>query len=311
MKIRVALLGLLLVTLLPACRRGMDQPAMVPTAAERQFPLTGVIVTVDAAHKTLLVSHDAVDGFMPAMTMEFRVSSADVAAAKEGEHIRAQLFPDDPKGARLEKIWPVDPVAESIVAAAQNALRQDTSARANHAYREIGESLPDFGLYNQDGQVVTAARFHGKQVMLNFIYTRCPIATMCPASTARMVEAQQLARANGVTSLELVSISLDPEYDTPAVLKEYARTHGINPVNFSLLTGPEKAIKDLLTQFGIIANFDGGILKHTLATLLIDTDGKIIWREDGSQWTPEEFVRKMRRDGPAPAGGPAPKPPSG
>jgi protein SCO1/2 len=271
-------------------------PATAPSAEERQFPLTGVIVTVDAAHKTLLVRHEKVDGFMPAMTMEFRVSSVEVAAAKEGEHIRALLFPDDPKGARLEKIWPVDPVAESIVAAAQNALRQDTSARASHAYREIGESLPDFGLYNQEGQVVTAARFHGKQVMLNFIYTRCPIATMCPASTAKMVEVQRLARADGVTNLELITITLDPEYDTPAVLKDYVKTHGIDPVNFSLLTGPEKAIKDLLTQFGIIANFDDGILKHTLSTLLIDTDGKIIWREDGSQWTPEEFVRKMRRD---------------
>jgi len=305
MKTHVLPTGLFLLLLLPACRREPDVPAQASVAQERQFPLTGVIEKVDPAHKTLLVSHDAVEGFMPAMTMEFRVSSADVTAAKEGEHIRGALFPDDPKGARLEQIWPVDPVAESIITAAQNALRQDTSARANHAYREIGETLPDFGLYNQEGQVVTAARFHGKQVMLNFIYTRCPIATMCPASTAKMVEVQRLARAEGVTSLELITITLDPEYDTPAVLKDYAKTHEIDPVNFSLLTGPEKAIKDLLTQFGIIANFEGGILKHTLATLLIDPNGKIIWREDGSQWAPEEFVRKMHRDAPPPASNPA------
>ncbi len=287
--------GLLLLTGLPACRRVAQAPPEAQAPEERHFALTGQILAVDVAHKSLLVSHDAVEGYMAAMTMEFRVSPADVAAAQEGGRIRAELFPDDPKGARLEKIWPVDPVAESVVALKANELRQDTAVRGRKVYREIGESLPDFGLYDQDGHVTTVERFHGRQVLINFIYTRCPIATMCPASTAKMVEVQHLARENGVTNLDLVSITLDPGYDTPAVLKDYAKTHGIDPVNFFLLTGPEKAIKELFAQFGIIAEFEGGILKHTLATLLIDTDGKIIWRADGSQWTPDEFVRRMKR----------------
>jgi protein SCO1/2 len=289
------LAGLLLLANLPACRPATETPPVAQAPEERHFALIGQILKVDVAHKSLLVSHDAVEGYMPAMTMEFRVSSADAAAAQEGERIRAELFPDDPKGARLEKIWPVDPVAESVVAAKANELRQDTFVRGSKVYREIGESLPDFGLFDQDGRVVTVEKFHGRQVLLNFIYTRCPIATMCPASTAKMVEVQHLARENGVTNLDLVSITLDPGYDTPAVLKDYAKTHGIDLVNFSLLTGPEKAIKDLFAQFGIIDELDGGILKHTLATLLIDTDGKIIWRADGSEWTPDEFVRRLKR----------------
>jgi protein SCO1/2 len=79
------------------------------------------------------------------------------------------------------------------------------------------------------------------------------------------------------------------------VLRTYAAQRGIDTTNFSFLTGPERAIKDLLTQFGVLAAFEGSILKHTVATLLIDPKGKIIWRTDGSQWSPDEFVSKMSK----------------
>ena len=143
--------------------------------------------------------------------------------------------------------------------------------------------------------MVQSARFRGKQVMLNFIFSRCPVATMCPASTLKMMGTQKLARESGVANIEFVSITLDPAYDTPAVLKEYAATRGIDTANFSFLTGPENAIKDLLTQFGVIAEFDGALLKHTLSTLLIDENGRIIHRADGSAWEPQDFVAKMRK----------------
>ena len=291
---RSAALLAALLALAVGCAREPSAPS-TPVLREKHFPLTGEIVKADATRKTLLVRHDEISGFMPAMTMEFSVSAADIAAAKEGQRIRAVLFPDDPKGARLENIWPVDPIAESVVAAAANALRQDTAARARHAYREVGENLPDFALYDQDGAVVSAARWRGRQVVLNFIYTRCPIATMCPAATLNMMAVQRLARAAGVTNLQLVSITLDPEYDTPAVLKAYAAERGIDTTNFALLTGPERAIRDLFAQFGIAAEFKEALLSHNLATLLINADGKIIWRADGSQWSPEEFVGKMKK----------------
>jgi protein SCO1/2 len=110
----------------------------------------------------------------------------------------------------------------------------------------------------------------------------------------KMMSAQKLAREAGVKNLELVSITLDPAFDTPAVLKEYAAVRGIDTSNFSFLTGPENAIKDLLQQFGVIAEFEGDLLKHTLTTLLVDENGRIIHRADGSSWEPAEFVAKMK-----------------
>ena len=287
-------------TLLAACaacsrsdkRTGADMASASP--AENRYPLQGEIIAVNRERKTLTISHEAVPGLMPAMTMEFRVSDGDLAIARPEERIRGELVRagDD---FHLEKIWPDDRVSVASIAAAANALRQDTSIRGTTAYREVGETIPDFALYDQDGRVVPAGRFRGRQIMLNFIYTRCPIATMCPAATLRMMAVQKRAREAGVNDLELISITLDPAHDTPGVLRDYAAARGIDTRNFSFLTGPEPAIRDLLRQFGVVAEFQDGLLKHTLATLLIDERGRIIHRADGSEWLVDEFVEKMHK----------------
>ena len=293
-----AALGLALLGAAGCSRSGDGNPTAADSAPQaKRYPLTGEVVRVDAARQVLVVQHDEIKDFMPAMTMEFSVSAADIVAARPGQRIRAELIPGEKGGAwRLEHIWPDDKPAAAAVAAPAAALRQDTLIRGQSAYREVGEKIPDFALYDQEGRVVQSARFHGKQIMLNFIFSRCPVATMCPASTQKMIGTQKLARESGVTNIEFVSITLDPAYDTPAVLKEYAATRGIDTANFSFLTGPESAIKDLLTQFGVIAEFDGNLLKHTLATLLIDANGRIIHRADGSAWEPADFVAKMRKE---------------
>lgn len=273
----------------PAARTASAQPG------EQRYPLTGEIVGVDAERRLLKVHHEDVPGLMPSMTMEFAASAGDVALAKTGQRIRADLVGDGKGNFHLERIWPDDRTAATIMTASAQALRQDTLIRGRSAYREVGEQLPDFALYDQTGRVVQSQKFQGKQIMLNFIYTRCPVATMCPAATLSMMAAQRLAREAGVKNIEFVSISFDSLNDTPGVLKDYADARGIDTSNFSFLTGPEGAVKDLLTQFGVIAEFDGEIAKHTLATLLIDERGKIIHRADASGWDPKDFVAKMHR----------------
>lgn len=276
-------------------RKDIVETTEVTGPAELRYPLTGEILDVDAERNILIVRHDEIAGYMPEMVMEFIVSAGDVANARPGQLIRAEMIPSDTGDFRLEKIWPDDRMTVAAVAAGTNALRQDTAIRGRHAYREVGENLPDFALYDQSGAVVQSMRFRGKQIMLNFIFTRCPVATMCPAATQKMMETQRLAQAAEISNLELVSITLDPVYDTPGVLKEYADVRGIDLGNFSFLTGPESAIKDLLAQFGVLTEFQGPIINHTLATILINEQGRIIHRFDGSNWEPRDFIAKMRR----------------
>lgn len=263
--------------------------------AEKRYPITGEIVKADAERRTLLVAHHEIKGYMPAMTMEFKVAKGDLAMAQPGRHIRAELV-DRSDGFYLEKIWPDDAATQRALDAAAKALAQDTTMRGKEAYREIGEPLPEFTLLDQEGRAVAGSRFRGRQIVLNFIFTRCPIATMCPAATERMAALQKAAREAGAKDFELISISLDPEYDTPGVLQDYAQLRGLDTSNWSFLTGPDAAVRHLLAQLGVIREFEGATIKHTLATVLINEEGRITYREDGSMWRIEDFVRRLRKD---------------
>lgn len=279
-----------------SCKKS-ERPA--PAEESSELPegyhvLTGTVVSINADRGTLLVQHDEISGVMPAMTMEFHVAPGDVRAVREGLPIQAVMYQMS-DGFWLERIWPVDPIDNGIIEAAARELRQDTVTRGSGAYREVGEDMPDFALLNQDGHAVQAAEFTDKQIVVNFIFTRCPDPTMCPAATMRMMQMQKLAREAGVPNLELVSITLDPEYDTPGVLRDYADAYGIDTTNFSFLTGPETTIKDLMTQLGVLAFQNGPLVQHTISTVLIDDEGRIIYRVDGRTWDPEDFVSRMRR----------------
>ena len=269
-------------------------PATTAVPGEVRHPLKGEILQADAERTVLIVTHDEIKGYMPAMTMEFKVTKADVANAKPGQRIRAELVERD-GDYYLEKIWPDDTVTVSTLDAATKALAQDTAIRGKAAYREIGETLPSFTLLDQEGRTVAANRFRGKRVVLNFIFTRCPVATMCPAATSKMAQLQKAAREAGAKDFELVSISLDPEFDTPAVLRDYAEVRGLDLANWSFLTGPDAAVRHLLAQLGVIREFEGATIKHTLATVLIDESGRIIYRADGSNWQNDDFVKRLKK----------------
>jgi protein SCO1/2 len=275
---------------------GANSTAATPaTPGEVRHPLVGEIISVDTAKKLLIVTHDEIPGYMPAMTMEFKVSAGDVAIAKAGQRIRAELVERPGGEYALEKIWPDDKITVRALDAGAKALAQDTAMRGKELYREVGENAPDFTLLDQEGRTINASHFRGKKVMMNFIFTRCPIATMCPASTQKMSDLQKAAKAAGITDLEFVSITLDPDYDTPGILKDYADARGLDLSNWSFLTGPDAAVRHLLAQMGIIREFEGATIKHNLATLLIDPSGRIIHRVDGSRWDNQEFLPKMKR----------------
>jgi protein SCO1/2 len=263
--------------------------------AEKRYPLTGEILSVDAEKNVLRVKHEKIEGYMPAMTMDFAVSLGDAKLAQAGQRIRAEMVEAGDGEFRLEKIWPASAAEVAKIEAAANALTQETVTLGRGAYREIGERAPQFTLFDQDGRVVESQRFRGKQVMINFIFTRCPVAKMCPAAVARFQQTQKAAREAGVNDLELISFSLDPEYDTPGVLKEYTIQRAIDTSNYSFLTGPQMAIKSLLQQFGILTEMQGDLLNHTAATLLLDETGRIIHRADGSEWDLKDFVGRMKK----------------
>ncbi len=269
---------------------GCSRPDAKPEAGHH---IRGEIVGFDRTRNVVHIHHEEIPGYMPAMTMEFSAPGVDLAKLREGQHIAARMGPPVDGVFPLSDFHLLDSLEDKTVAVAALALRQDTHTRGRGTYREVGETVPSFTLYNQEGKAIAFDHFRGKHAVLNFIFTRCPVPTMCPASTAKMMALQAAAKKGGVRNLELVSISFDSAFDTPPVLKAYAAARGIDTANFSFLTGPENAIRDLLAQFGVIARPGENVFKHTLSTLLIGPNGTILHRVDGSTWSPEEFLNRL------------------
>jgi protein SCO1/2 len=259
------------------------------------YAITGEVIDVVMEKGCLIVRHEAIPGYMPAMTMEFGVEPGDLQNARRGSRISATMIPSDTGDFRLIKIWPAGEAA-AVVQSNTQILVDETTRLGRGAYREVGAPAPAFALFRQDGDVVASDRFRGRQVMLNFIFTRCPVATMCPAAVARFQQVQQKARALGVGNLELVSISLDPVHDTPGVLREYARSRSDR---YLQLLFPDRARMPPSGPCWPSLEFWLSF-RETCSTIRwrrcsLTKRGRIAWRADGSSWSVDEFVSRLKR----------------
>ncbi len=260
---------------------------------------TGVILEVDGAKGELKVEVESGADFLDEPRVWASARPGDVANAKPGAKIRAFLADAESGEAayRLEQVWPAEEDSERVVEHLNRRLREDTVLRGEGAYRMEGEALPRFALYDQYGDLVRPERFKGNRVVVNFIFTRCMDPQMCPAATERMRQLQKSADETGIEDFELMSVTLDPDYDTPGVLRDYAENRGIDLENYSFLTGPDRAVRDLMTQLGVLAHEDDEMYwVHTMTTLLVDSDGTILHRVDGSQWMVSDFLNRLKEE---------------
>ncbi len=187
-----------------------------------------------------------------------------------------------------------DPVDITVMETINSQLHRDTLQRGRKAYRADGEYMPDLALWNQDGELVTRESLKGKPIVMSFIFTRCMVANMCPATTAKMERLQREAAEAGIDDAHFILISFDPEYDTPEILKTYGQQRGFDEDNAMLLTGDPQAIDDLMRQFGILMIDEDDTINHTASTLLIDDKGKILYRQTGSGWDPAPFLERLK-----------------
>jgi protein SCO1/2 len=92
-----------------------------------------------------------------------------------------------------------------------------------------------------------------------------------------------------------VTISFDPAFDSPGILRTYAQGYGMELDNFHLLTGTQELIDDLLRQFGILTREEDGTINHTMATLLVDANGRVAYRKEGPRWSVDDFLKAARK----------------
>jgi protein SCO1 len=152
---------------------------------------------------------------------------------------------------------------------------------------------PSFSLVSQDGDSVSLSDFRGKVLAVTFIYTSCP--DICPLLTQKMVQVQGALGTDFGPRIAFVSITVDPENDTPDVLKNFAAAVGANSAGWAFLTGPPAAVRAVIGQYGAVAfkNSDGGI-DHTALTSLVDRHGMLRVQYAGIQWQAEELLHDLQ-----------------
>jgi protein SCO1 len=282
MRARLVPFGALLLAILTltACRKA-------PPA--KQYELTGQILSIKPERSEVVVKHDDIPGFMPAMTMPYKVNDpALLTGRKPGDVIKATLVVEE-----------VNAYLSSLNVTGHRPLATPAPVSDTPHVLEPGETVADALLVDQGGKPFPLSSLRGHRVALTFIYTRCPLPDYCPLMERHFAAVQQAIKANPkLADVRLVTMTMDPEFDTPAVLKPHAIEVGADPAVWSFVTGEPREVRRFGEQFGIHVELDETNkwqLIHNLRTAVIDADGNVVKIESGNFWKPADLVADLEK----------------
>ena len=248
----------------------------------RSYQLQGQVLAVKPDSKEILVKHEDIPGFMPAMTMPYVVKDAAILKDRApGDLITATLMVA-PGSAWLSAI------TKTGSAPLPADARTEIPAAAGVQLLKAGDTVPDTRLIDQDGATKSLADWRGLAFVVSFIYTRCPLSQFCPLVDRRFAEIQRIIRASPPlkSKMRLLSISFDPTNDQPAVLRAHAATLGADPVVWRFATADAAVVDRLAATFGVnVIREENGTITHNLRTAVIDPRGRIVSIHDSNDWT--------------------------
>ena len=291
-KVWLKILALAALMMVAGCKSSSGVPAQ---SATQQYPVRGVVVSVDKASSEIGLDADAIPGLMEAMTMSYKVE--DPAALSElhpGDRITATLE------AEHDSAGPINMRLKDIVIVAQ--ARPDYKPAVLYHVPEPGDAVPDFKLRNQSGRTIGLRQYRGKVLALTFIYTRCPLSDYCPRMSRNFAAIDKALDENpkmyGAT--HLLSVSFDPTFDTPQVLKSYGEAYTGRYSNetfqhWEFATPFEEELPKMEQFFDLgVTPGESGTLQHSLSTLVIGKDGKVVAFYPTNDWTVDEVLAKMK-----------------
>jgi protein SCO1/2 len=244
---------------------------------------------------TLVVEHERIPGYMPPMTMPVPVkdpSLLDGLAPGDAIQFRLQVTEEVAQITRLQSI------TDSLVARhpAQSESMTTASGAKDVSILREGEMLPpDLTLTNQNSEPVRMGDFRGKVLVLTFIYTRCPLPTYCPRMSKQFATLQPKLRSTHGPKVHLLSISFDPEYDTPQILRDYAARYTDRLDTWTFATGDSTQIERATGLFGIYTEQADGQITHNLVTAVVGPDGTVRRLFRGNDWTPNDVTRAVEQ----------------
>ena len=289
---RYLILFLSVILLFTACKK--PESPQSTSADVKRYTLKGKVIAVDKAKKKATIEHEEVKGYMKGMTMEFPIRADWIwEDLKPGSEIsNADLVVDDAKG----EFW-----LENL--ALVLAPNPNQPVPVDERFAQIGKEVPEFALTDQDGKRLSTKDLRGKAWAITFIYARCPLPDYCIKMSTNFSDAAlQIMNSDLKDKMRLVSVSFDPENDTPEKLRSYGQGYlgkDAKP-DFSvwqLAVGNDKEVRSIADFFGLRYETDQNDktqINHSLRTAVISPAGKVTKIFGGNDWTPNDLIKELK-----------------
>jgi protein SCO1/2 len=291
-----AIVSMAVVAGLSGCHSSTSSTAAAGASAGVQYPIRGVVVSTDPQNGDIELKAGAIPGLMDAMTMSYPlVNRSIVPELHPGDTIAATLKGDkSPQGPINLRLDDIDIVSQA---------KLDYVPKVQYHVPAAGDPVPDFKLLNQSGKTIGLKQFRGKALLMTFIYTRCPLSDYCPRMSRNFAQIdQQLATDPALyKKTHLLSVSFDPTYDTPKVLKSYgeAYTGRYSKETFQHWEFAAPSMKELpkMEQWFDVGVTPGqnGTLQHSLATVVIGKDGKVVAFYPTNNWKVATVLEQVKQ----------------
>ena len=261
-----------------------NKSAPPPEGQVKRYHLVGKIVSIDHDQASIMVDGREIVGFMAAMTMPYSVRDTKLLTPLgPGDEITADIVVDD-NGAYLENI-----------VVTKKGDGKDPTGTSNPP--KAGDTVPDFAMVNQDGKRIHFRDYQGDVLLVTFIYTRCPFPDYCPLVSRNFSKIYASLRKDPSLGpkIRLLSVSFDPDHDTPAVLRQYADTFrattGGSPfARWQFAVVPPKELVNVANFFGLYFSVQGDQIVHSMSTTVISPDGTVYkWYQDNN-WAPADLI---------------------
>jgi protein SCO1/2 len=241
-------------------------------AQTREFSVKGVVKKIEPENGRVIIAHEAIPGFMDAMTMPFKAKSPEIfAGIQAGDSVSFRLSVTSDES-WIDKLVKIPAISNSSATNLEPTNAAGPAVAPSHRH-----PLLDYAFTNELGQPVRLGEFRGQVLAMTFFFSRCPIPDYCPRLMKNFEEASQKLRdiPGAPTNYHFLSVTFDPEFDTPARLKAYAKGYDYDPSRWSFLTGPADKLEELARLSDMKYQRDGAFFNHDMRTLIIDGDGKL------------------------------------
>ena len=253
----------------------------------KRYEVRGQILSLDPERNQVVVDHEDIEGFMSAMVMPYKVQDlALLEGKKPGDMVTATLVVEE-----------VDYYLTTLTTTGHEPIKTPAPDPLITDILTDGDLVPDHALVDQTDKPLSMQSLRGHRVALTFMYTRCPLPDFCPLMDKHFADVQaQIKKSPDMADVQLVSVTLDPAFDTPAVLAQHAKRLGADPARWHFATGSPDEVLAFAKRFGVIAEpgETAVALVHNLRTAVIDPQGSLVKAYSGNMWSPAELVADLK-----------------